>query len=181
MADTKTPPPIHVRASDDEKDLYRAITERLQYKNASAMHRRAPVAFDAAQRVVSKLHAEAERRKLKETELEVLGLLEGALAHELEDEQLLRSAARIHVRISAEDAERYDAIAGDWKVEPATMHRLAPFVLEAAHQVVDLLLAAADSRALTAVEDDALRRLDLDRWARASENGPLTERPAARR
>jgi hypothetical protein len=181
MADTKTTPPIHVRASEDEKELYRAIAERWQYKNASAMHRKAPLAFDAAKRVTAKLHAEGDRRKLKEGESEALRLLEHALAQELEDEQLMRSVQRIHVRISPDEATRYDAIASEWKVEPATMHRRAPFVLEAVHQVVDLLLAAANSRPLTAVEDDALRRLDLDRWARASEKGPLTERPAARR
>jgi len=90
--------------------------------------------------------------------------------------------AYIHIRCTEDDKERFaDISARRGFRTPGKMHRVAPSVLDAAYEVVEQIVDVATRRALTAVENNALRLLDPIRFADANAGGPLTDPPETRR
>jgi hypothetical protein len=186
----KDPPPIHVRVGEDDKDAYAKIAQRWGYKNEAVMHRKAAEMLDRAQQVAKALHG-IPAGKLSELEQRLLAMLEltpaerSVLSENLtkfvpvKDSENLQKF--LHVRISWDDKRRYEEIAGRWGFdESGALHRIAPYVLDRAHEASRLALEEAAKRALSKREDELLRQIDPERWLAAIQHGPLTKAPGAR-
>jgi hypothetical protein len=178
----RKPADFQTRCSRDDNAEYDQITERCGYSDSSAMHRSAPSVAETVRRVRADLLTQGAKRTLTDEESKAVEMLQVVPRDRAwYDEQGRILDGWIRFKCSDEEKASYPDIAERLGLKQSVMHRTAPHALDAAHSVVEMLLTTAHRRALTPEEDDALRRLDLQRWGSASEKGRLTEPPTARR